>query len=81
MVIFITNIFYSPIMTFIMVFIAYKQAVSHGAKIPFGPMLLKSEVISFIASFILIFFITPVYQKIVFERNGIKMPGPENKEG
>ena len=75
----ISNIFYSPIMTFIMVFIAYRQASAHGAKIPFGPMMLRSQVISFIASFVLIYFITPVYQKIIFERNGIEIP--DHKEG
>ena len=76
----ISNIFYSPIMTFIMVFIAYKQSAAHGAKIPFGPMLLRSEGISFIVSYILIFIITPIYKKIVFSRNGIEVPGPENKK-
>ena len=38
----------------------------HGAIIPFGPMLLKSEIISFIIAYIILYVITPIYAKAVF---------------
>ena len=63
----VSDLCYTPIMTFIMVFIAYKQATSHGARIPFGPMILRSECISLIIAFIVIFFISPVLMKLVFK--------------
>ena len=67
----VSNVLFSPLMTFIMVYMAYKQATAHGARIPFGPMLLSAEIISFIAGFILIFVVTPVITGFVLKRNGI----------
>ena len=64
----VADVAYSPVMTFIMVYMAYRQASAHGAKIAFGPMLLKSECISFLAAFILSFVITPLYTKLVFKK-------------
>ena len=61
----LTTLTYSPIMTFIMVFIAYKNATSHGANIPFIPMLLRSELISFVCAFILSYLISPIYVKLL----------------
>ena len=63
----VTDICYSPLMTFIMISLAHRQAVAHGAKIPFGPMLLKAEVISFIAAFILNLLITPLFARMVMK--------------
>lgn len=57
---------YTPLMTFIMVFMAYKTATAHGAQLQFLPMLLKSECISIIVAFILSFIITPIYSHIAF---------------
>ncbi|MBQ1477141.1 MAG: hypothetical protein IIZ33_03240, partial [Erysipelotrichaceae bacterium] len=59
----ISDLLYTPLMTFVMVYISYRQAVSHGAQIPFGPMLLKSELISIFFAFFLIFFLSPVLMK------------------
>ena len=74
----ITDLVYSPIMTFLMVYIAYRQAVSHGARIHFAKMLLKSELTSFIIAFILSFVLSPVFLKLVMKRNGIgKTETPE----
>ena len=56
----------TPLMTFVMVYMAYRQAAAHGAKIPFGPMILKSEIISLLAAFVLLFLLTPVFVKIAF---------------
>ena len=65
----VSDVLYSPLMTFIMVYMAYRRATAHGARIPFGPMLLKSEIISFIAAFILSFVLTPIFLKILMKGN------------
>ncbi len=65
----VTDLIYSPIMTFIMVYMAYSQAKAHGADIPFVPMLLKAECISFVAAFFLSLFLSPVYMKLVMKQN------------
>ena len=70
----ISDVIYTPIITFCMVFIAYKQATSHGAKIPFVPMLIKSEVISLIVGFVLIFIFQPMFLKFVMKKNGVGGP-------
>ena len=64
-----SDVLYSPLMTFIMVYIAWRQATAHGAMIPLGPMLLKSEIISFIAAFNLSFFLTPVFMNMLMRKN------------
>ena len=65
----VSDVLYSPLMTFIMVYIAWRQATAHGARIPLGPMLLKSEIISFIAAFILSFVLTPVFMNMLMRKN------------
>ena len=65
----LSDLMLTPLMTFVMVYMAYTRAVSHGARIPFGPMILRSEIISIIAAFILIFFLSPVFLKIAFGDN------------
>ena len=61
-----SSILYTPLMTFVMVFRAYRMAVAHGAKIVFLPMYLRSLGISLIAGFLLSFFISPVYNRLIF---------------
>lgn len=68
----VSDVLYSPLMTLVMVYLAYREATSHGARIPFGLMLLKSEIISFITAFILSFILTPVFMKIVMKRNAVR---------
>ena len=63
----VTDLAYSPFMTLVMVSIAYFQATSHGAKIPFIPMLLKSELISFAMAFVLGFVLPPLFVKILMK--------------
>ena len=75
----ISDSIYTPIITFCMVFMAYKQATSHGAKIPFPPMLIKSEIISLIVGFVLIFIFQPMFLKLVMKKNGVG--GPPNGMG
>ena len=65
----VSDVLYSPLMTFIMVYIAWRQATAHGARIPLVPMLLKSEIISFIAAFILSFVLTPVFMNMLMRKN------------
>ena len=67
----ISALLYSPLMTFIMISIAYRRATSHGAVIPFAPMLIRGEIISLIAAFILGFLLPPVLLKLVMKLNGI----------
>ncbi|MCR4633945.1 MAG: hypothetical protein K5648_07470 [Erysipelotrichaceae bacterium] len=62
----VSALVYSPVMTFVMVFLAYRQAVAHDTLIPFLPMLLRSELISLAASFVLSFLITPFYARLIF---------------
>ena len=70
----ISDIIYTPVMTLIMVFLAYKQATSHGAQIPFLPMFLPSLVVCLIVGYILIFIFMPIYMKVVMKKNGLNMP-------
>ncbi len=72
----ISDLLMSPLMTFIMVFLAYKQATAHGAKIPFGPMLMKAEFISFIIAYVALFFLTPFFLKIAMKKVGIDTTNP-----
>ncbi len=64
----VTTLTYSPVMTLIMVWMAWKQATSHGARIPFGPMLLKSEIISLIGAFVISFLAAPLWTSLVMKR-------------
>lgn len=74
----VTTLVYSPLMTFLMVYMAYRQATSHGARINFGHMLLKSELISFAVAFVVSFIISPIYLKLIFKRNGIDVSNGKN---
>jgi hypothetical protein len=74
----ISDLIYTPIITVVMVALAYKNATSHGAKgLHFGPMLAKSMVLSLVLGYILIFIFMPVFMKIVLKRNGVG--GPPNR--
>ena len=68
----VSDLMYTPVMTFVMVFLAWSNATSHGAKIPFLPMILRSEIVSLIVAYFLIFLLTPVFMKIAF---GSAVPG------
>ena len=72
----VSDLIYTPVMSFIMVFIAHKKATSHGADIPFVPMFLRSLGLCLAVAYVLIFFLTPVYMKISFKKAGIPMQRP-----
>lgn len=76
----VSNIIYTPVISFCMVTMAYFIATSHGAQLPYVPMLVKSLILTFIVGYILIFIFMPVYMKLVLKRNGIQPDGrPEGK--
>ena len=63
----ISDMIYTPLMTFLMVFFAYKSAISHGApaeSLNLGKMFLGSLWICLIAGFVLIFIFMPIYVKL-----------------
>ena len=66
----ISDLIYTPVMTFIMVTMAYKQATAHGQKIPYGAMLGKSMVSSLIVGDIIILIVTPIFLGIVMKQAG-----------
>lgn len=67
----ISDLIYTPIITIVMTIFAYKQATSHGAEIPFVPMLISSLLISLVVGYILIFICMPLFLKLVFKWNNI----------
>lgn len=69
----ISDLIYTPVITLTMVFIAYKQATSHGAKMPFLPMFLGSLALCFTVGYVLIFFLTPLFMKTALKKAGIPM--------
>ncbi len=77
----ISDLIYTPIITLAMVFMAYKKATAHGAKIPFMGMFGKSLALSMVVGFILIFIFMPLYMKLVFKKNGIGGPGGPGAPG
>ena len=67
----VCDLLMSPLMTFIMVSMAYRQASAHGAKIPFGPMLMKAEFTSFLVAYVALFFLTPFFLNYAMKKAGI----------
>ncbi len=70
----VSDFIYTPVMTFIMVFYAYKSAISHGApaeSMNFGRMFLGSFGIGMAAGFLLAFIFMPLYVKMAMKKNGI----------
>ena len=61
----VSDLLYTPIITFAMVFLNYKIAVSHGAVLSFWPMFLPSLFICFICGYFLILLFMPVYLTFV----------------
>ena len=61
---FLSDCAYTPVITFVMVFIAWKQATAHGASISFGVMFGFSLLISMITAYILIVILIPVFVRL-----------------
>ncbi len=76
---FVSDLIYTPVVSIIMIIFNYIRVTTHlpkevRATIPFAPMLAKGLIVSFLVGYVLIFFIQPVFMKIVFKRNGINGP-------
>ena len=68
---FISDLIYTPAITLCMTAMAYHSAVSHGQPMPpYIIMFLKSLVLSMIVGYVLIFFLTPAYLKLLMKKNG-----------
>lgn len=63
----ISDLIYTPVITLVMVTMAWRQATAHGAQIPYAPMLLKSLGLTMVVGYVLIFFLTPFYLKLVLK--------------
>ncbi len=71
---FVSDLIYTPIMTFCMVFFAYKSAIAHGApaeSMNLGRMFLSSFFICFVVGFVLIIILMPIFLKIAMKMHGI----------
>lgn len=68
----VSDIIYTPVITLAMVALAYKNAVAHGAQMPFAPMFLSSLIVSLIVAYILIFILMPVFLKLSLKLNGVQ---------
>ena len=67
----VSDLIYTPILTFSMVFMAYRQATAHGSKMPFLPSFIKSLILSLIVAYIIIFIVKPLFLKFVMKQNGM----------
>ena len=74
---FISNTIYTPLMTLIMVVLAYNSAMraSGGqAQIPFLPMFLRSLLISYVIGYVLVCIFMPLFTKKLMQKEGINEP-------
>ncbi len=67
----ISNLIYTPLMTFVMVLLAYTMVMKQSggmAQLSFLPMFLHSLVICFIVGYILIFIFQPLFMKQLLKK-------------
>ena len=77
----ISDLAYTPVMTLLMILLAWFGAARHGGSMPFVPALVKAEIISLIVGFVLIFIFQPLFLRQILKENGIGAPEqPESKE-
>ena len=57
----ISDLAYTPVMTLLMILLAWFGAARHGGSMPFVPALVKAEIISLIVGFVLIFIFQPLF--------------------
>ena len=72
----ISDLIYTPLITFAMVVLAYTMAMRQSdgmAQIPFVPMFVKSLIICFVVGYVLIFIFMPIFLKQLME-------GAKNKQ-
>ncbi len=63
----VSDLVFTPLLTLVNVFIAWRGAVSQGARIPFLPMYLSSLWVSLLVGYVLAFFCQPLCMKLVLK--------------
>ena len=74
----ISDLIYTPIITLVMVFLAYKMAMKQSggqANLNFAGMFFSSLGICFVVGFVLIFLVQPIFMKSVMVKYGKEMGG------
>ena len=72
---FVSDLIYTPIMSFCMVLFAYKSAIAHGAPaetMNLGRMFLSSFFICFVVGFVLIIILMPIFLCIAMKMHGVE---------
>lgn len=69
----ISDLIYTPIITLIMITMAYRNASANGAPVQYVPMLIGGLVLSLIVGYVLIFIFMPLFMKLVMKLNGVEM--------
>ena len=72
---FVSDLIYTPIMSFCMVLFAYKSAIAHGAPaetMNLGRMFLSSFFICFVVGFVLIIILMPIFLSIAMKMHGVE---------
>ena len=72
----ISDLIYTPLMTTLMVVMAYFMARNHGAAPPFLGMYLPSLGISLVVGYLLVFIFQPLYMKALMKKYGVNPGGP-----
>lgn len=73
----VSDLIYTPIMTFAMVFLAYNMAMKQSggmAQLNLGRMFLSSLIICFLAAFVIIFIVQPIFMKQAMKKHGMVKP-------
>ncbi len=59
----ISDLIYTPVITLLMVFLNYRQAVAQGSQAPFLAMFLPSLALCLVVGYVLIFIFQPMFMK------------------
>ncbi len=60
----VSDVLFTPIITLVMVILAYVNTVSHGGSMPFVPAFIKSFVVCFAVGYAVIFLVTPLFLRL-----------------
>ncbi|MBR2086908.1 MAG: hypothetical protein IJ906_07215 [Oscillospiraceae bacterium] len=69
----VSDLVYTPVMSVIMITLAWITARAHGANPPYLMMLLKGLGLSLLTAFLLIFLFEPLFLRMVLKHNGIPL--------
>ena len=74
----LSDLIYTPLITLAATALAYPKMVKAGGSVSFGGMFLASLIPSLVIGCVLIFFLKPLFLKLVLKKNGIDPAnGPE----